>query len=218
VPYILYDRVPMLILTPDDLSHCDARAVEEIAAAPDFVVAIGAGELSGYALAAALHSDWFALDASATLDLNPDSGRSTQQSGLPRHSTIWAGVISRIGVGALRLCLLSGARFMAFDALREQLADAVVPAGKDPVEWVRDWIGGRSTAALESAAALIRRRGGDTLERAEFARLFATGEPHEGLSAFLAKRKPDFNREVTRFRGHEVSPPRDPQTSEPEKR
>ncbi len=212
---------PMLILTPEDLSRCDERAVEEIAAGRDFVVAIGAGELSGCALAAALHSDWFVLEENATIDLNPNSGLSTQHSALRAqdwlYAAVWSGVIGRIGSRALRLCLLSGARLTASDALGAQLADAVVPAGEDPVKWIRDWIGGRSTAALHSAAALIRRRGGDTLERAEFARLFATGEPHEGLSAFLAKRKPDFNREVTRFRGREVSPPRDPETSEPEK-
>lgn len=205
----------MLILTPEDLSRCDERAVEEISAGRDFVAAIGAGELSGRALAAALHSDWFVLEENATLNLNPNSALSTQDR---LSAAVWSGVIGRIGSRALRLCLLCGARLTASEALREQLADAVVPAGEDPVERIRDWIGGRSTAAVSSAAALIRRRGGDALERAEFARLFATGEPRKGMSAFLAKRKPDFNREVARFRGHGVSPPRHPATSEPEKR
>lgn len=35
-------------------------------------------------------------------------------------------------------------------------------------------------------------RGGDRLERAEFARLFAEGEPQKGLAASLAKAKPPF--------------------------
>ncbi|MBV9492715.1 MAG: hypothetical protein JOZ54_00595 [Acidobacteria bacterium] len=43
---------------------------------------------------------------------------------------------------------------------------------------------------MDSAATLIGARGGDALERAEFARLFATGEPQKGLQAFLEKRKP----------------------------
>jgi hypothetical protein len=50
----------------------------------------------------------------------------------------------------------------------------------------------KSTIALDSAAMLIDRRGGDALERAEFARLFATGTPQEGLTAFLEKRQPRF--------------------------
>ena len=47
----------------------------------------------------------------------------------------------------------------------------------------------RSAAALESARMLVGARGGDALERAEFARLFAMGEPQKGLRAFLARRK-----------------------------
>jgi hypothetical protein len=39
---------------------------------------------------------------------------------------------------------------------------------------------------------LIRSRGGDRLERAEFARLFALGEPQKGLGAFLAKKPASF--------------------------
>ncbi|MGZ7042115.1 MAG: hypothetical protein ACXVH7_10030, partial [Thermoanaerobaculia bacterium] len=59
-------------------------------------------------------------------------------------------------------------------------------------QWLEEWMRGRSGLAIDSAAALIRRRGGDPLERAEFARMFAIGEPQVGLSAFLAKRKPEF--------------------------
>jgi enoyl-CoA hydratase/carnithine racemase len=84
----------------------------------------------------------------------------------------------------------------AEDAVREGLADALVPSGADPVEWLAGWIGGRSTLALDEAAALIRGRGGDVTERFAFARLFATGEPQEGLAAFLEKRRPNWNREM----------------------
>jgi hypothetical protein len=55
-----------------------------------------------------------------------------------------------------------------------------------------DWARGRSDVALDAAASLIRMRGGDTLERAEFARLFAAGIPQEGLRAFLEKRRARF--------------------------
>lgn len=204
----------MLILTPDDLARCDLGDVEAIVARRDFVVAIGAGELGGCALAAALHSDWFALDENASVQLaTRDSGLRAQES-----PAVWSGAIARIGHRALRLFLLSGEHLTAEDAVRGGLADAVVAAGTHPLEWVRDWVAGRSTAALDSAAALIRHRGGDGLERAEFARLFATGEPQEGLRAFLAKRRPDFSREIASFRGHEASQTRDHATSKPEKR
>ena len=193
----------MLILTPRDLARFDARAVEEIAARRDFAIAVAAGRLRGHALAAALQCDWLALDADASMDIDTPAA--------------WGGVAWRIGRRALRLHLMTGDRLLtAAEAFREGLADAVVPSGEDPVEWIAGWIGGRSTAALDSAAALISRRGGDTLERAEFARLFATGEPQEGLSAFLARREPQFGREVTRLRGPETSEPRDRGTSKPE--
>lgn len=72
------------------------------------------------------------------------------------------------------------------DAVRMYLlgeADDFVAPGKS---------GGRSALAAASAEMLIEHRGGDALERAEFARLFATGEPAEGLRAFLEKRSPRF--------------------------
>jgi hypothetical protein len=73
--------------------------------------------------------------------------------------------------------------FTAAEARREGFCDEVV-------------FEGRSELALDAAAGLIRSRGGDVLERAEFARLFATGEPREGLRAFLEKRRPDFRHSV----------------------
>jgi hypothetical protein len=77
-------------------------------------------------------------------------------------------LVWRIGPAALRLYALGGI---------DGVADA------DFVEWE-----GRSGLALDAAAALIRSRGGDALERAEFARLFATGEPQKGLTAWLESR------------------------------
>ena len=53
-------------------------------------------------------------------------------------------------------------------------------------------LGARSMLALDVAAELFPRRGGDALERAAFALLFAAGEPQEGLAAFLEKRTPRF--------------------------
>jgi enoyl-CoA hydratase/carnithine racemase len=96
----------------------------------------------------------------------------------------WAGALWRVGGKALRLYLLRE-RFPASEAIEAGLADAI---GDDAAAW----LAGRSTLALDSAAELLRRRGGETLERAEFARLFAIGEPQRGLEAFLAKRHPRF--------------------------
>jgi enoyl-CoA hydratase/carnithine racemase len=86
--------------------------------------------------------------------------------------------------------LLDGGPLSARDAIRHSLVDGIVPAGTDPLQWIEAWLGGRSALALDSAASLIRRRGGDPLERAEFARMFATGETRIGLAAFLAKKPP----------------------------
>jgi len=52
--------------------------------------------------------------------------------------------------------------------------------------------GARSQLALDVAAELLAQRGGDALERAAFALLFAVGEPQEGLAAFLEKRMARF--------------------------
>jgi hypothetical protein len=84
----------------------------------------------------------------------------------------------------------------------EAWADAVWLLGERAY---RLWLGGETEIALdeppqstgsalarEVAAKLIASRGGDALERAAFAFLFAAGEPQEGLRAFLEKRKPRF--------------------------
>lgn len=160
----------MIVLDPDGLERA---SVEEIAGRRELVLAWGSGTLRGNALAAALHCDWLMLREGTRLAI--DSPRA------------WSGAVWRIGRGAFRF-LSWGGPIEAGAALAHGLCDAVVDSSSDPLKW----IGGRSRAALDAAAALIRRRGGDVLERAEFARLFAAGEPQRGLAAFLAKRKPEF--------------------------
>ena len=80
----------------------------------------------------------------------------------------WAEIVWLLGDGAMDVLLF----------------DAPVP-GEVPE-------GPGSALARQSAKLLIENRGGDALERAEFARLFAIGEPQEGLRAFLEKRNPRF--------------------------
>ena len=154
-----------------------AGSLERVLERSECVVAFGSGVVSGRAAATLLHSDWVVLTEEATVVLDTIEA--------------WSGAIWRIGRRAVGL-LLTGSRTGAADARATGLADAIVPSGTNPLEWVRTWMGGRSELALDSAASLIRLRGGDPLERAEFARMFATGEPQLGLAAFLEKKKPNW--------------------------
>ncbi|MGZ4810668.1 MAG: enoyl-CoA hydratase/isomerase family protein [Thermoanaerobaculia bacterium] len=168
----------MIVFHPRQLAAADRAMLDSIVARSQAVVAIGDGELRGFAAASALHSDWFALSEGGAISLDEI------------HS--WSGAVWRIGRKAVRLLLHGAEPIDASDALGYGLVDAVVPRGRDSVQWLEEWMRGRSGLAIDSAAALIRRRGGDPLERAEFARMFSIGEPQVGLSAFLAKRKPEF--------------------------
>jgi enoyl-CoA hydratase/carnithine racemase len=165
----------MILFASADLLSANAEA---IVLRREMTVAFATGRLRGHPLAAALHCDWFAIEEGSDIVIDsPDA---------------WSGAIGRIGARAYRLHLLGRAAMNAGEAVREGLADVLVPIGADPVEWLGEWIDGRSTLALDAAAALIRGRGGDVTERFEFARLFATGEPQEGVGAFLEKRRPKW--------------------------
>ena len=161
----------MIFFRPADLLRA---SLDEILARREMTIAFAAGSLRGSALAAALHCDWLAIDAAALLVIDSPAA--------------WSGAIGRIGSRASRLHLLGGMTVDADAAVREGLADTLVASGADPVEWLAGWTGGRNTLALDAAATLIRARGGDVTERSAFAHLFATGEPQEGLTAFLEKR------------------------------
>lgn len=151
------------------VAECTARELEELLATRELVIAIGEGELRGPSAAAALFAGWCVLDPGARLVLDSPAA--------------WAGAAWRIGDRAYALWLDGVTEFNAPTALSEGLCDAIAS---------RFDLGARSELALDSAAALIRQRGGDPLERAEFARLFAIGEPQKGLGAFLQKRAPRF--------------------------
>lgn len=161
----------MFFLAAAELRAVDARALDELLARTELVVAAGAGEVRGLAAAALLFADYAVLDAGATLHLDAPEG--------------WAAAAWRLGRGALRLHVEQRVVLHATDANATGLCDEVISA--DARAWLERWMQGRSALALDSAAALIRRRGGDALERAEFARLFAIGEPQRGLRAFLSR-------------------------------
>lgn len=98
---------------------------------------------------------------------------------------MWGGIVWRIGRRAFALHLSGATQLDAEEAYAWGIVDAVTDDADA-------WLGARSPLALEAGASLIARRGGDLLERAEFARLFAAGEPQEGLRAFLEKRAARF--------------------------
>lgn len=105
-----------------------------------------------------------------------------------------------IGLGRARRLLLTGETVNASEALAMGMVDRVVPAeslmnvahetanqflgmSRDVLasqkEIVAKWL---ELGEEESAAYTIK----------EFARIFTTPKPHEGMSAFLEKREPDF--------------------------
>jgi hypothetical protein len=166
----------MRLLLAADLAAFDARSLAEVVASGELLIAAGAGEIHDLALAALLVSDYAVLDPAAVLVIDSPEA--------------WAGAAWRLGRGAMSL-LLESVRpglvtLPAAEALERGLCDEITD--RDPRAWLESWTENRSLAALETAAQLIRSRGGDRLERAEFARLFATGEPQRGLEAFLGRR------------------------------
>lgn len=161
----------MLFLGPAELRALDRGALDELLARTDCVVAFGVGEVRGLAAAALLFADYAVLEPGATLIVDTPEAWAAATWRLQRRTISWA---------------VRGAR-------KEEIVDEL--SDLDPHAWGEEWIRNRSVMALDSAAALIRARGGDRLERAEFARLFAAGEPQKGLGAFLAKTRPTYSGE-----------------------
>lgn len=151
----------------------EATAIDpdRLVAMRECVVVFSSGETSGVAAASLLLGDFAVMSPPATLRIDSPAA--------------WAAVVWRIGGEALRLLAAGRTMWSAHDALDHGLIDAVT-------EEARSLFTSRSALALDAAAMLIGCRGGDELERAEFARLFAIGEPRRGLAAFLGKRTARF--------------------------
>lgn len=154
----------MHVLGTAELQAIDGRALDELLERRELVVAFGEGELRGLAAAALLFADYAVLRRGAHLTLDVPEAHA---------AAVW-----RAGIKALI-------------EQPEDLVDEITD--HDPDTWKANWLRGRSVLALDTAAVLIRSRGGDALERAEFARLFAIGEPQTGLGAFLAKKSPRYS-------------------------
>lgn len=159
----------MLFLTPDALLGLDRAALEELLERNELVVAFGEGEVRGLAAAALLFADYAVLHERARLTVDVPEA--------------WAAVVWRLGRKAVA--------WAANGQKQEEVVDGITAASAG--EWREEWTRHRSVIALDAAASLIRSRGGDRLERAEFARLFALGEPQKGLGAFLAKVRPSYS-------------------------
>jgi enoyl-CoA hydratase/carnithine racemase len=164
----------MRFLAPADLRGLGARALDDMLGRSELTVAMADGDVRGTAAAALLFADFAVLNRNATLHLDSNA--------------VWAAVAWRLGRRALQLVATES--LSAHEAKTRGLCDDVT--GESAQVWRERWMQHRSVLALDSAAMLIRRRGGDVLERAEFARLFALGEPQKGLGAFLAKAVPRF--------------------------
>lgn len=186
----------MIVLAAARLRAITDDEVWELAGAREAVVAFAEGELRGPAAAAILFSDYCIMTESTTIALD--------------SAMAWGAVAWRIGDEA-RALLLSG-RWSArartgSEPDHESTAGSRVLSSRRAKDYglcedvvailpdVSQWAGNRSTSAIDSGAVLLSRRGGDTLERAEFARLFASGQPQEGLRAFLEKRQPCWSQE-----------------------
>jgi enoyl-CoA hydratase/carnithine racemase len=162
----------MRFLPPAELQAIGLRELDDLLGGTEMIVAAGSDDVRGLAAAALLFADYAVLDTHATLHLDaPET---------------WAGAAWRLGHRALRLHIDRRTALPADEAKAEELCDEVIH--EDAQQWLDRWMQGRNPVALDSAAALIRRRGGDPLERAAFARLFAMGEPQQGLRAFLARK------------------------------
>ncbi|MEO6260318.1 MAG: enoyl-CoA hydratase-related protein [Thermoanaerobaculia bacterium] len=167
----------MLIALAEDLE------LSAVLQRTEAIIAVACGDVS----AAALHADWLVMGAGATLTLRGGETPAPALAG----ALVW-----RIGGRASSLLLLGPDELSANEALERGIADAVAPIDvqADALLWTRDWFSSRGNRAFDVAALLLRSRGGDALERALFAWLFATGEPQEGLRAFLEKRPARFRR------------------------
>jgi len=155
------------------LRVADVRDLDDLLRRRELVVAMGRGDVNGVAAAALMFADFAVLEENSTLHIDT--------------AEAWAGAVWRLGRKALHV----QNTMSASEAKDAGLCDDVTD--KEEETWLQEWMRHRSVVALDSAAALIRSRGGDRLERAEFARLFALGEPQKGLDAFLAKRKPTYS-------------------------
>lgn len=173
------------------LSPAATAAVEEpvLAVEGGAIVLVHLDSAAGGAAAAsALHADIFVAGDAAAVTI-----------GDAAEGLVVAGMVRRIGRRAVPL-LLENDLLDAEVLISTGLADVRSGPVRDTMIWLDEWIGQRSLSAVALAARLIRNGSSDEEERASFSQLFAESEVHEGLSAFLERRTPQFGAELIRER------------------
>lgn len=111
-----------------------------------------------------------------------------------------ARLVRRVGVARARQLVFTGALLGAEEALALGLVNEVVEAGGalERAGAIAAQIAERAPLAVAAAKRVLRSAAevdidaACALEAASFAALFATHDTHEGLEAFVAKRKPEF--------------------------
>ncbi len=176
----------LIVFSPAALSGGSSSVLERLVRRRSMAMAIGDGDLTALRLATACFCDYFALGEDGTIDLGVHA----------LAPEVAAAVTWRVPERARRILLGTETALGAERALELGICDALVPRGSDSLKWVKEWLGKRSLRALLSASTLIRTRGGDLAERAEFGRLFGEGEPQRGLRGFLDKKPVDFSEDI----------------------
>jgi len=176
----------IIVLSPAALEGVSAQVLDRLVRRRSMALAVGDGDLASLPLACGCFCDYFALGEDATVDLGVHA----------LVPEVAAAITWRVPERARRILLGTETALGADRALEIGVCDALVPRGSDSLKWVREWLGKRSPRALLSASTLIRSRGGDLAERAEFGRLFGEGEPQRGLRGFLEKKPVDFSEDI----------------------
>jgi enoyl-CoA hydratase/carnithine racemase len=176
----------LLVFSPSAVDAVSGQVLDRLVHRRSMAIAVADGRLSGLPFAAACFCDYFALGEDSLVDLGV-------QALVPE---VAAAVTWRVPERARRILLGTETALDADRALELGISDALVPRGSDSLKWAREWLGKRSLRALLSASILIRTRGGDLAERAEFGRLFGEGEPQRGLRGFLDKKPVDFSEDI----------------------
>ena len=192
------DLVAMKEMTPDQArrwSLLGQRVFCQLEDLPQPVVAA----INGYALGGgcelALACDIRLASESAVL------GQPEVTLGIPPGFGASYRLSLVVGAALARDMILTGRRLEAAEAEKAGLVSAVV-SGEGLMETATRWarnLAAQGPAALEGAKELIRRATLPDRERLiemeadVFARSFETGQPLEGMSAFLEKRKAQFS-------------------------
>ena len=153
------------------------------------------GYAMGGGLECALSCDMRIAESHAQMAL-PEAGVGLLPAGCGTQNLPWL-----VGEGWAKRIILTGERVNAETALRIGLVEEVVEKGKslEAAKAMAERVAGLSPKSVEFCKSLIHnarngvpRRAGLALERERFMDLFDFADQTEGVSAFLEKRKPNW--------------------------